>query len=152
MVKDKLEKRGYRVVMTHEADETLSIDKRLSAAIDNSAEILVSIHQNSFDNDTVTQGIETWYCNKKNEICEHSAVLAQYIQEGTILSTGAADRGLRPDRAMIITRRAKIPSCLIETGFMTNPEECIKLIDYKYENKIANGITAGIESYFEENP
>lgn len=149
MVKQALEDRGYEVLMTREEDITVSIDKRVNLANNNSADILVSIHQNSLEDDNVTHGIETWYNYKTNESSES---LAQYIQDEVILATAAKDRGLRPDRSLIITRKAKMPSCLIESGFMTHTEESIKLQDAEYQQKIANGIVAGIEAYFENNP
>ena len=148
MVADALESEGFEVIMTREDDSTISIDKRVDIAEDNDADILVSIHQNSFEDDDVTCGIETWYNYKKNE---HSEDLAQYIQDQILLTTDANDRGLRPDRSLIITRKADMPSCLVETGFMTNAEERAKLLDKAYQQKIADGIVAGIVKYYEKN-
>ena len=45
-----------------------------------------------------------------------------------------------------------IPSILIETAFISNPEEEAKLRDNGYQDEIANAITKGIKRYFSTNP
>ena len=45
-----------------------------------------------------------------------------------------------------------IPSILIETAFISNPEEEAKLRDNGYQDQIATAITKGIKSYFAKNP
>ena len=45
-----------------------------------------------------------------------------------------------------------IPSILIETAFISNPEEEAKLKDNGYQDQIADAITKGIRRYFAKNP
>ena len=45
-----------------------------------------------------------------------------------------------------------IPSILVETGFITNPEEETKLKDDAYQDELADALMAGIARYFERNP
>jgi len=146
LVREYLEELGYQALLTREDEDTVSIDERVKIAEDNNADILVSIHQNALDDDTVTSGIETWYNKNKNEF---SKLLAECIQDETIAATGARDRGLRPDRSLIITRKADMPSCLIETGFITSTVERANLISEDYQKKIAYGIVAGIDKFFQ---
>ena len=42
-----------------------------------------------------------------------------------------------------------MPSCLVETGFLSCTEERKKLINSDYQNKIVEGIYNGIQSYFD---
>jgi N-acetylmuramoyl-L-alanine amidase len=44
------------------------------------------------------------------------------------------------------------PSILVETAFLTNPEEELRLRDEKYQDKMAAAIFAGIKKYFAANP
>jgi N-acetylmuramoyl-L-alanine amidase len=40
----------------------------------------------------------------------------------------------------------------VETAFISNPEEELKLLDDAYQNKISDAITQGIFKYLEKNP
>ena len=45
-----------------------------------------------------------------------------------------------------------IPSILIETAFISNPEEERRLNDEAYQDKMAEAIISGIRKYFSKNP
>ncbi len=45
-----------------------------------------------------------------------------------------------------------IPSILVETAFISNPDEEKRLIDEAYQLKMANAIHSGIKRYFAKNP
>ena len=48
---------------------------------------------------------------------------------------------------------AQMPAILIETAFISNPRECKRLTDYKYQENLCEAITAGIKNYIQEtNP
>ncbi|MDO9565820.1 MAG: N-acetylmuramoyl-L-alanine amidase [Candidatus Desulfaltia sp.] len=48
---------------------------------------------------------------------------------------------------------AQMPSILIETSFISNPRECKRLIDSKYQEHLCDAIVEGIKSYIKEtNP
>jgi N-acetylmuramoyl-L-alanine amidase len=49
---------------------------------------------------------------------------------------------------MSILNRAEMDSVIVETGFLTNEAEAALLNTYDYQVKVANGISAGIDSYF----
>jgi N-acetylmuramoyl-L-alanine amidase len=51
-----------------------------------------------------------------------------------------------------VLKAPDIPSILIETAFITNPEEEKKLINTAHQNKIADAIFTGIKRYFSKNP
>lgn len=42
---------------------------------------------------------------------------------------------------------SKIPSAIIECGFLSNPEECRLLQDNEYQNKLAWGIYTGLMDF-----
>ena len=54
--------------------------------------------------------------------------------------------------AFIVLKSHDVPSILVETGFITNPEESRKLNSRAHRNKLANAIFSGIKSYFYDNP
>ena len=51
-----------------------------------------------------------------------------------------------------VLKAPDIPSILVETAFLTNPEEEKKLKDEKYQDKMAQAILVGIRKYFSANP
>lgn len=51
----------------------------------------------------------------------------------------------------VVLRSPEIPSMLVETAFISNPEEARLLASPVYQDKLAKGIANGIEKYFEEH-
>jgi N-acetylmuramoyl-L-alanine amidase len=51
-----------------------------------------------------------------------------------------------------VLKAPDIPSILVETAFISNPEEEAKLRDEGYQDQLANAITRGIKRYFSANP
>jgi len=51
-----------------------------------------------------------------------------------------------------VLKSPDIPSILIETAFISNPSEELRLNDKDYQEKMARAILSGIKSYFAKNP
>jgi N-acetylmuramoyl-L-alanine amidase len=51
-----------------------------------------------------------------------------------------------------VLKAPEIPSILVETAFISNPQEEAKLRDEGYQNQLAEAITNGIKRYFADNP
>ncbi len=51
-----------------------------------------------------------------------------------------------------VLKAPDIPSILVETAFISNPEEEAKLKDEDYQEQLASAITKGIRRYFSANP
>jgi N-acetylmuramoyl-L-alanine amidase len=51
-----------------------------------------------------------------------------------------------------VLKAPDIPSILVETAFISNPEEEKRLTDDAYQDKMAAAITTGIKGYFDKNP
>ncbi len=51
-----------------------------------------------------------------------------------------------------VLKAAEIPSVLIETAFISNPEEEQRLRDSDYQERLAEGVMQGIKKYFAANP
>jgi N-acetylmuramoyl-L-alanine amidase len=56
------------------------------------------------------------------------------------------------EAAFAVLRAPDIPSILVETAFISNPDEERKLRDPRYQNKLADAMFAGIRTYFRRNP
>lgn len=51
-----------------------------------------------------------------------------------------------------VLKAPDIPSILVETAFISNPEEEKKLNDKAYQDKMAQAIFNGVRKYFAQNP
>jgi len=51
-----------------------------------------------------------------------------------------------------VLKSPDIPSILVETAFISNPEEERKLNDEQYQDKLVSSILSGIKKYFASNP
>ena len=51
-----------------------------------------------------------------------------------------------------VLKAPDIPSILIETAFISNPEEEKRLLDEAYQDRMATSILKGIKAYFSKNP
>jgi N-acetylmuramoyl-L-alanine amidase len=51
-----------------------------------------------------------------------------------------------------VLKAPDIPSVLVETAFISNPEEEARLRSEAYQDQLADAIMRGIHRYFEKNP
>ncbi|MDD4855208.1 MAG: N-acetylmuramoyl-L-alanine amidase [Sulfuricurvum sp.] len=47
---------------------------------------------------------------------------------------------------------AQMPAILLETGYISNPEECSRIADPKYQKWMVEGMMDGVKHYFANNP
>ncbi len=106
--------------------------------------ILVSIHQNHFA-DTSEWGMQVWYT--PNELS--SEFLANSILSISKLFLQPENQRLNKisDSNYYILYKAKVPSVMVECGFMSNYEENNKLKTDDYQKQLAYTITMGINTY-----
>lgn len=141
---EKLNEMGYNTLLLREDNEThLFPEERVEKAEEAEADIYVSIHLNTYEQDTSVSGMETWYHEKD----DGSSELASMVQKAASKATGARDRGLKETKELIVVRDTSMPSCLIETGFLTNKAEREALMSEEYQDKLASGIAQGIEEF-----
>jgi N-acetylmuramoyl-L-alanine amidase len=61
-------------------------------------------------------------------------------------------RGEVEQAGFAVLKSPDIPSILVETAFISNPNEERRLNDEGYQMKIANAILGGVKRYFAQNP
>lgn len=71
---------------------------------------------------------------------------------GEIGGINRLHKGSVEQAGFAVLKAPDIPSILIETAFISNPEEEAKLLDEAYQNKLADAIVTGIRRYFSKNP
>lgn len=148
-VKDKLEKKNIKVIMTRTTDTYVEVSDRVAKSNEAKAAALVSIHRNDSKSDSIkTRGIETWIFSSKPE---DSYALANEIQNRLKSISGVVDRGVKcgtidnPNTNYAINSKSAGASCIIELGFIKN-EKDNDLIEKK-QDALAEAIADGIEEY-----
>ncbi|MBI3382699.1 MAG: N-acetylmuramoyl-L-alanine amidase [Aquabacterium sp.] len=71
---------------------------------------------------------------------------------GHLGKIGKLHRGKVEQAGFAVLKAPDIPSILVETGFISNPEEESKLQDDDYQSDLADALLQGIQRYFAKNP
>lgn len=134
------------VITTRTDDTFVSLADRNK--VDNNADLFVSIHCNATpDGKSNADGVETFYWSEDGE---ESKILAQKVHESIISKLNIRDRGIMRGNYQVL-KNSKLPSILIETGFLTNDEEEKNLLDKNYQVQLAKAIAKGIVEYIKES-
>lgn len=137
-VEEKLKKLGIDVEVSRNNDSYVSLSQRTAKSNLSDADMFISIHQNAAD-DTTANGVETYYYNDDNKD------FAKNMQKSLLQSTGSNDRGARKGNLQVLRDNEK-PAVLVESGFISSSSEGAKLETKAYQEKIADGIVAGVKS------
>lgn len=144
-VRKALEALGYNVVMTRTDDRPLVLLERPREATRTGADAFVSIHHNApmFSTDPRTVRYTAVY--KWNDLGERLAAAIS-------ASMGSALEGDIPNNGVMhanfaVTRNPEIPSCLVETDFITTPEGELAIWNHARRRRIAEAIAEGIDNW-----
>ncbi len=146
-LRELLQKYGITVILTRDRDAYISLDERIQKAESVSAHCLVSVHLNSVATATA-QGFEIWISrNTQEPRYLQSYKLGQYIHYSMKKGLPLRDRRIRKSGFQII-HRTKIPSVLIETCFISNPQDFLWIMDPMSRQAVAQAISQGILAYY----
>ena len=138
-----LKSKGYRYAMTRTDDIYLGLQDRCDYTEAENPEIFVSIHVNSAVA-TEPSGLETHYYH------EESKELAETIQKHLVKNIDSKDRGIIKSKFYVINH-TDVPAVLVETGFLSNPDERAELVTEKRKDATAKAIAEGIIEYLKNN-
>ena len=71
---------------------------------------------------------------------------------GELGDVNSLHRGRVEQAGFAVLKAPQIPSILVETAFISNPEEERRLNDEAYQEKIARAVLRGVKSYIAKNP
>lgn len=71
---------------------------------------------------------------------------------GEISAVGRLHKPKVEQAGFAVLKAPDIPSVLVETAFISNPEEEARLRSPEYQNQLADAVMRGIERYFSRNP
>ncbi len=155
-----IEENGGTVVMTREEDVSTAdknrsggsakasdLKRRKAMAEESSADVFVSVHMNKFPQSKYW-GAQVFFAHGSEE----SKALGEIVQ-ATVKDTmndGNTRAAKKSDGSIYILNEVKIPSIIIECGFLSNPGELEKLKSDDYQSKLAFGVCMGITNYFSQ--
>ena len=151
-VKEYLELKEIEVIMTRENDEMCgdqneskseNMKKRVDIINEIKPDLAVSIHQNSYT-DASVYGAQTFYYSESEE----GKRAAEIIQSNLLDFDMENHRQAKANNNYYLLTKTKVPTVIVECGFLSNPSEAEKLADEDYQDKISKVIVDGIESCF----
>jgi len=156
-VQKYLEDANVSVIMTRTKDVAMGSTEmddllaRSEIANNSGATFFVSIHNNSFTDDTAS-GTEILYTDNETKIYDGvtSKELAQNILTPLVKATGLQNRGVKDSPKIVVLRTTTMPSVLIETAFVSNAEDRLVLTDKKTIDNIGYAIAQGIVESLEQ--
>jgi N-acetylmuramoyl-L-alanine amidase CwlD len=134
---------GMSVQMTRMKDLEILLRPRVEMANRNDSDVFISIHANSFGSMKGVAGIETYY------FTDESYNLAKSVHKHLVRTLKQPDRGVRKNNFYVV-HHTKMPSALIEIGYLSNPQEEAKLKDPVYQEQAAQAIYRGVREFLEE--
>ena len=140
-----LAKNGVETTYTRISDninwptnQTANLQVRCDISNNVKPDYFVSIHANSYISPSAS-GIETYYSSGNTA----GQKLAQAVQEELIKETGRIDRKVKT-AGFYVLNYTDATAILVETSFLSNPEEEILLGTQGYQDKLAKAIATGI--------
>ena len=154
------EKTGTYVILTRSDDNNIASNnngkirdikrKDLKARKDyrdnSGADLFISIHMNKFPEEKY-KGAQVFY----SKLPAESKILGETIQSSLKENLDINNERIAKcsDNSIYILKDSKIPSVIVECGFLSNHEEEKLLKDNNYQDKIAWAIFLGVLKYFE---
>jgi N-acetylmuramoyl-L-alanine amidase len=174
-LKEYLESLGIEVFMTRDGDTYVHKDKRSPIANDARADAYISIHANEHPTNPDLKGTEAWvFCYESEEAkgndqldkMEGSDEISDYCRKHSTEAGFKANYALAEIMLSIVTKTlgtrnmgikagdfttlkdAKMPSVLIEVGYLSNEEDYKLLTDPLKQENLASAMSQGIQEYF----
>jgi N-acetylmuramoyl-L-alanine amidase len=122
-------------------DNKSSLMARVEGAAAFEADYLISLHTNSFDQDTAN-GIEVYVAEKPGE----SYILAETLLTELVASTNLRKREVKLEPGLDILEFSVMPAVLVEMGFISNSTDAALMS--KHPELFAQGLYNGIMDYF----
>ena len=139
-----LETAGARVIMTRTTEKTFDNKERILFYRDSMPDLLVSIHLNSAGDPIRVTGTSTYYRYIGFRNLSH-AILKR------MLELGLKEYGNVGSFNFMLNSPIEYPNALVETVFISNPEDEMKILDEGFQQQIADKIILGIKDFLEQS-
>lgn len=147
-----------QINLTRDKDQNLTLEERTALANSLGADLLISIHCNSFTAPTA-RGVEIWHSYKGefgNQHYGEAKRIAGILQQQLVQGTGLFNRGIKTRLVeqkssplygldyYAVIRKANCPAMIVEIGFISNPAEEALLGTREFRDKVAGSLGDGL--------
>ncbi|MBC7887917.1 MAG: N-acetylmuramoyl-L-alanine amidase [Ferruginibacter sp.] len=137
-----LEKEGASVIMTRTKEQFFDNKERILFYRDSLPDLLLSIHLNSSEDPIRVGGTGTFY----RYVGFKNLSLNIYRR---ILELGLREYGNTGSFNFMLNSPTEYPNALVETLFLSNPEEEMKILDPEFQQQMVEKIVSGIKDFLE---
>lgn len=140
LVKQMLEAKGARVVLSRSDDSGVGMGERKRLFADARVDLMLSIHNNAGGSPYEPQGSSTYYKHIVNRTL--AATMLKHL-----VGCGHKDAGLTGNFNFSLNMPTEYPNALLEVLFMSSLPDEEKLCDPAHRRRIAAAVVAGLEDY-----
>lgn len=145
---------GMRPLMVRKGDTFIGLARRAEIARDAGADLFISVHADAHTDDEA-KGSAVFILSPRRveyaDFAEHT-LKASGRAAGKILGELRKRQYLHyrhvQKARFAVLKSPDVPSMLIETGFVSNPDEERQLASPQYQEKVARSIFNGVRAYF----
>lgn len=145
-----LKAQGVKVIMVRTSQNVNIANSRRAAIANNAhAALFIRLHCDGIS-DSSKHGLSTLIPAKNQwtgPIVSKSAKAGRLVQHAALAATGASDAGVVNRGDLSGFNWAKVPTILVEMGFMSNRAEDHNLVSSAYQQKLATGLANGVVQY-----
>jgi N-acetylmuramoyl-L-alanine amidase len=166
LLRPMLQKKGFKVVLTRENDVFIPLHMRARIANATKDSIFVSLHFNATNSNRDATGFEIFSLTPRgapstdddalalhfvnmqagSPVDAQSFVLSSTVFHSMLGHLEEVDRGIKRARFAVL-RHTKVPSILVEGGFLSETGNSKRVADPAWRAKFAEALSIGIENY-----
>lgn len=139
-LQQSLEQQGAKVIMTRTKEKFVDNKDRILFYRDSTPDLLISIHLNSADDPIRVSGTSTYYRYIGFRNLSHDIYKR-------MLELGLKEYGNTGSFNFMLNSPIEYPNALVETLFISNPEDEMKILDDGFQQQIADKIILGIKDF-----
>lgn len=141
-IQDLAKNKNINVVLTRNGNDFMDLQSRVDKMNELNPDLIISLHLNNAMNKDL-KGAEVFI--KKDNTDEHTEKIGNELAQ-LISINSIENRGLKKANFKIL-RDSKVPTFLIELGFVSNKDDAETLNSNLYKNQLAEKIVNYLENY-----